>query len=139
MASEPMNPGRRNPSGPEEHVEPARRKVEELATELLVLKGRMASVLRSESRQDQTRASVQPWFDHFGYSLDRAAGGKMQEADSEAREGRFAQQAESPKADGEVEDGRQFSLDTVHPPYDPGPWPEGFTVSRAQIYDVDGR
>jgi hypothetical protein len=25
------------------------------------------------------------------------------------------------------------------PVYDVGPWPEGFTVSREQIYDEDGR
>jgi hypothetical protein len=25
------------------------------------------------------------------------------------------------------------------PVYDVGPWPEGFTVSREQIYDDDGR
>ena len=25
------------------------------------------------------------------------------------------------------------------PPHVPGPWPEGFTVRREQIYDEDGR
>ena len=34
---------------------------------------------------------------------------------------------------------RRFNLDRDFPPWDPGPWPEGFTVSRDQIYDDRGR
>ena len=34
---------------------------------------------------------------------------------------------------------RAFNLDRDFPPWDPGPWPEGFTVSREQIYDDMGR
>ena len=30
-------------------------------------------------------------------------------------------------------------LGRLWPPHDFGPWPEGFTVSREQIYDEDGR
>ena len=32
-----------------------------------------------------------------------------------------------------------FDLDELFAPWDPGPWPEGFTVSREQLYDDDGR
>ncbi len=34
---------------------------------------------------------------------------------------------------------RRRSILELLPPHDPGPWPEGFTVSREQIYDDDGR
>ena len=34
---------------------------------------------------------------------------------------------------------RRFSIAEILPPHDPGPWPEGFTVSRGQIYDETGR
>ena len=34
---------------------------------------------------------------------------------------------------------RKFSIGEILPPHDPGPWPEGFTVSREQIYDDMGR
>ena len=30
-------------------------------------------------------------------------------------------------------------LGRLWPPHDFGPWPEGFTVSREEIYDEDGR
>ena len=30
-------------------------------------------------------------------------------------------------------------LGRLWPPHDFGPWPEGFTVGRDQIYDEDGR
>ena len=29
----------------------------------------------------------------------------------------------------------RFSIREILPPYDPGSWPQGFTVSREQIYD----
>ena len=32
-----------------------------------------------------------------------------------------------------------FDLDSLFAPWDPGPWPEGFTASRDQLYDDDGR
>ncbi len=35
--------------------------------------------------------------------------------------------------------GRDFNLDRDFPPWNGGPWPEGFTVSREQIYDDRGR
>ena len=35
--------------------------------------------------------------------------------------------------------GRDFDLDRDFPPWNGGPWPEGFTVSREQIYDDMGR
>ena len=34
---------------------------------------------------------------------------------------------------------RRFSIREILPPHNPGPWPEGFTVSREQIYDDMGR
>ena len=34
---------------------------------------------------------------------------------------------------------RVFNLDRDFPPWDPGPWPEGLTVSREQMYDGTGR
>lgn len=34
---------------------------------------------------------------------------------------------------------QEFSIREILPPYDPGSWPEGFTVSREQIYDDMGR
>ena len=34
---------------------------------------------------------------------------------------------------------RDFNLDRDFPPWNGGPWPEGFTVSREQIYDDMGR
>ena len=35
--------------------------------------------------------------------------------------------------------GRDWNLDRDFPPWNSGPWPEGFTVSREQIYDDMGR
>ena len=32
-----------------------------------------------------------------------------------------------------------FLIDELLPAYDPGPWPEGFTTSRSQIYNFDDR
>ena len=34
---------------------------------------------------------------------------------------------------------RRFSIAEILPPHDPGPWPEGFTASREQLYDDRGR
>ena len=34
---------------------------------------------------------------------------------------------------------RRCSIAAILPPHDPGPWPEGLTVSREQIYDGMGR
>ena len=34
---------------------------------------------------------------------------------------------------------RRFSIREILSAHDPGPWPEGFTVSREQIYDDLGR
>ena len=33
----------------------------------------------------------------------------------------------------------RFSITEILPPHDPGPWPEGFTANREQIYDDMGR
>ena len=32
-----------------------------------------------------------------------------------------------------------FSITKILPPHDPGPWPQGFTLSREQIYGDDSR
>ena len=32
----------------------------------------------------------------------------------------------------------RFSIREILPPHDPGPWPEGFTVSREQLYGALG-
>ena len=32
-----------------------------------------------------------------------------------------------------------FDPDELFTPWDPGPWPKGFTASREQLYDDDGR
>ena len=44
----------------------------------------------------------------------------------------------SPTSAGAPARWRGFSIREILPPHDPGPWPEGFTVSREQIYDDMG-
>ena len=68
----------------------------------------------------------------------QAAGWKTQEVDLEAETLVFSRRDNTP--DRSVNRRRQqFSVEKILPPYDPGPWPECFTVSREQIYDEDGR
>ena len=69
----------------------------------------------------------------------QAAGWKTQEVDIEEEVLRFTRREVPSGADGEVEGWPKFSIDQILPPYDPGPWPEGFSASRNQIYDIDGR
>ena len=51
----------------------------------------------------------------------------------------FAYSAGTPERPGKADRKHAFNLDRDFPPWDPGPWPEGFTVSREQIYDDMGR
>ena len=69
----------------------------------------------------------------------QAAGWPTREADIEAETWVFAYSAGTRERVGKVDRKRAFNLDRDFPPWDPGPWPEGFTVSREQIYDDMGR
>ena len=51
----------------------------------------------------------------------------------------FARGEGLPEAGASPARRRRFSFAEILPPYDPGPWPEGFTVSREQIHDDMGR
>ena len=51
----------------------------------------------------------------------------------------FARGDVSPASAGTPAPRQRFSIREILPPHDPGPWPEGFTVSREQTYDDMGR
>ena len=57
----------------------------------------------------------------------------------EAETPALAYSAGTPERPGKADRKHAFNLDRDFPPWDPGPWPEGFTVSREQIYDDMGR
>ena len=61
------------------------------------------------------------------------------EADINADAPVFAYSAGTHERFGNAGRRHRFNLDRDFPPWDPGPWPEGFTVSRDQIYDDRGR
>ena len=69
----------------------------------------------------------------------QAAGWRTREVDLDAETLVFAHSAKAPAQLGKSGRKRAFNLDRDFPPWDPGPWPEGFTVSREQIYDDMGR
>ena len=69
----------------------------------------------------------------------QAAGWKTQEVDLEEEVLRFTRREAASQTDGDVIGRPKFSIDEILPPYDPGPWPEGFSASRGQVYDIDGR
>ena len=69
----------------------------------------------------------------------QAAGWQTREVDLEAEMLVFARREKKPESPGEPRRRRKFSIEEILPPHDPGPWPEGFSVSREQIYDEDGR
>ena len=69
----------------------------------------------------------------------QAAGWRTREVDIEAETLVFARGEAPPGAVGTASRRQRFSIEEILPPYDPGPWPEGFTVSREQIYDDMGR
>ena len=69
----------------------------------------------------------------------QAAGWLTRETGIEAETPVFAYSVGTCARPGKVDRKRAFNLDRDFPPWDPGPWPEGFTVSREQIYDDMGR
>ena len=69
----------------------------------------------------------------------QAAGWRTREVDIEAETLVFARGEGAPESVGQPVRRRRFSIREILPPHDPGPWPEGFTVSREQIYDDMGR
>ena len=69
----------------------------------------------------------------------QAAGWRTREVDIETETLVFARTTGVEARPGKVVRKRDFNLDRDFPPWDPGPWPEGFTVSREQIYDDRGR
>lgn len=74
------------------------------------------------------------------HSLARqAAGWRSREAGIDAETTVSVFREMSPGSTGAPARQRRFSIREILPPHDPGPWPEGFTVSREQIYDDMGR
>ena len=69
----------------------------------------------------------------------QAAGWLARETGVEAEAPVFAYSAGTRMRPRKSDREREFNLDRDFPPWDPGPWPEGFTVSREQIYDDMGR
>ena len=69
----------------------------------------------------------------------KAAGWRTREVDIEAETLVFARGNGAPESAVSHARRRRFSIREILPPHDPGPWPEGFTVSREQIYDDTGR
>lgn len=76
---------------------------------------------------------------HNHSPVRQAAGWPMREADIEAETWVLAYSTGTRERVGKVDRKHAFDLDRDFPPWDPGPWPEGFTVSREQIYDDMGR
>ena len=75
-----------------------------------------------------------------GQSLARqAAEWFAPKADVEAETTGYVYWLISPVSIGAPVRQRRFSIGEILPPHDSGPWPEGFTVSREQIYDDMGR
>ena len=68
----------------------------------------------------------------------QAAGWRTREVDIEAETLVFARGEASRPSAGSPARRRRFSIREILPPYDPGPWPAGFTVSREQIHDDMG-
>ena len=62
-----------------------------------------------------------------------------QEADIDTEAHVFAYSPRTRERPGNAGGNRPFNLDRDFPPWDPGPWPEGFTASRDHIYDDRGR
>ena len=69
----------------------------------------------------------------------QAAGWRTREVNIEAETLVFARGDGSLASAGTPVRRRRFSIREILPPHNPGPWPEGFTVSREQIYDDMGR
>ena len=69
----------------------------------------------------------------------QAAGWRTREVDIEGETLVFERREVASGPPGPPARRRRFSIREILPPHDPGPWPEGFTVSREQIYDDMGR
>ena len=69
----------------------------------------------------------------------QAAGWRTRAVDIEAETLVFARGERAPGSAGPPVRRQRFSIREILPPHDPGPWPEGFTVSREQLYDDMGR
>ena len=69
----------------------------------------------------------------------QAAGWSTREVNIEAETLVFARGEGAPESAVSPARRRRFSIREILPPHDPGPWPEGFSVSREQIYDDMGR
>ncbi len=69
----------------------------------------------------------------------QAAGWRTREVDIEAETLVFARSGGASASVGPPVQRRRFSIREILPPHDPGPWPEGVTVSREQLYDDMGR
>ena len=69
----------------------------------------------------------------------QAAGWRTREVDIEAETLVFTRSAGTSAPDGAPVRRRRFSIREILPPHDPGPWPEGVTGSREQLYDDMGR
>lgn len=94
---------------------------------------------------DSARLRRPLWFSSrmdtgYGDSLaQQAAGWHSREAGIEAETTVSVFREMSPGPTAAPARQRRFSIREILPPHDPGPWPEGFTVSREQIYDDMGR
>ena len=88
-----------------------------------------------------------PWWsnsrkgnDHSHSLAWQAAGWRTREVDIETETLVFVQhRGDVQTPAGKAPRRRRFSIDEILPPHDPGPWPEGFTVSREQLHDDMGR
>ena len=69
----------------------------------------------------------------------KITGWHTSEGEIEAETLAFAYSAATLERPGTADRNHAFNLDRDFPPWDSGPWPEGFTVSREQIYDDMGR
>ncbi len=94
---------------------------------------------------DRARAHG-PWWSNSGAGRGhghsrcwRAAGWRTKEVDVDAETLVFARSPDDSRPEKPSATQRKFTLDEVLSASDLGPWPEGFTVSREQIYDDMGR
>ena len=77
--------------------------------------------------------------DHNDSLVQQTTGWLAREVVIEAETPALVYSAGTPERPEKADRKRAFNLDRDFPPWDPGPWPEGFTVSREQIYDDMGR
>ena len=85
-----------------------------------------------------------PWWSNRrkggGHALAwRGAGWRTRAVDLDGETLVFERLPDAPDPGAAPRRRRRFSIAEILPPHDPGPWPEGFAVSREQIYDDMGR